>query len=61
MHYIPLHLQPYWRDRYGLRAADFPASQHAYEQMLSLPIYSRMSVADTDRVIAAVRGLLAPR
>jgi dTDP-4-amino-4,6-dideoxygalactose transaminase len=61
VHYIPLHLQPYWRDRYGLRAADFPASQHAYEQMLSLPIYSRMSVADTDRVIAAVRGLLAPR
>src|SRR3990167_7797776 len=61
VHYIPLHLQPYWRDRYGLRAADFPASQHAYEQMLSLPIYSRMSDADTDRVIAAVRGLLAPR
>ncbi|MDO9284208.1 MAG: DegT/DnrJ/EryC1/StrS family aminotransferase [Aquabacterium sp.] len=60
VHYIPLHLQPYWRDRYGLRAEDFPASQHAYEQMLSLPIYSRMSDADTDRVIAAVRGLLAP-
>jgi dTDP-4-amino-4,6-dideoxygalactose transaminase len=61
VHYIPLHLQPYWRDRYGLRAEDFPASQHAYEQMLSLPIYSRMGDADTDRVIAAVRGLLAPR
>jgi dTDP-4-amino-4,6-dideoxygalactose transaminase len=61
VHYIPLHLQPYWRDRYGLRAEDFPASQHAYEQMLSLPVYSRMDDADTDRVIAAVRGLLATR
>ncbi len=60
VHYIPLHLQPYWRDRYGLRAENFPASQRAYEQMLSLPIYSRMSDADADRVIAAVRGLLAP-
>ncbi len=59
VHYIPLHLQPYWRDRYQLQAADFPASQQAYEQMLSLPIYSRMSDADIGRVIGAVRGLLA--
>jgi len=55
-----LHLQPYWRDRYDLKAQDFPASQQAYEQMLSLPVYSRMSDADTERVIAAVRSLLAP-
>ena len=59
VHYIPLHLQPYWRDRYGLRVADFPASHRAYEQMLSLPIYSRMDAADVQRVIAAVRKLLA--
>ena len=59
VHYIPLHLQPYWRDRYHLRAADFPASQKAYEQMLSLPIYSRMDAADVQRVATAVGGLLA--
>jgi dTDP-4-amino-4,6-dideoxygalactose transaminase len=59
VHYIPLHLQPYWRDRYGLRAQDFAASQHAYEQMLSLPIYSSMGQADVERVVAAVRGVLA--
>jgi dTDP-4-amino-4,6-dideoxygalactose transaminase len=59
VHYIPLHLQPYWRDRYGLRAEDFPHSQRAYEQMLSLPVYSRMGDADVQRVIGAVRGLLA--
>ena len=61
VHYIPLHLQPYWRDRYHLQPGDFPASQHAYEQMLSLPIYSRMNDADTESVIAAVRGLLGGR
>jgi len=60
VHYIPLHLQPYWRDRYQLQPGDYPASQQAYEQMLSLPIYSRMGDADVERVIAAVRGLLAP-
>jgi dTDP-4-amino-4,6-dideoxygalactose transaminase len=58
VHYIPLHLQPYWRGRYQLKAADFPHSQHAYERMLSLPIYSGMNDGDVERVIAAVRSSL---
>ncbi len=58
VHYIPLHLHPYWRDRYGLRAQDFPHSQHAYERMLSLPIYTRMGDADVARVVGAVRAAL---
>jgi len=59
VHYIPLHLQPYWRDRYGLEAASFPHSQRAFERMLSLPIYTRMTAADVDRVVAALRTELA--
>jgi dTDP-4-amino-4,6-dideoxygalactose transaminase len=59
VHYIPLHLHPYWRERYDLKAADFPHSQKAYEQMLSLPLYTRMSTADVDRVVQALRGALA--
>jgi dTDP-4-amino-4,6-dideoxygalactose transaminase len=58
VHYIPLHLHPYWRDRYGLQPAQFPHSQHAYEHMLSLPLYTRMTEADVARVAAAVRGAL---
>jgi len=58
VHYIPLHLQPYWRDRYGLRAEQFPHSQHAYERMVSLPMYSRMTEADVQRVAAAAREAL---
>ncbi len=50
VHYIPLHLQPYWRDRYGLRAEQYPHSQHAFERLVSLPMYSRMTVADVARV-----------
>jgi dTDP-4-amino-4,6-dideoxygalactose transaminase len=61
VHYIPLHLQPYWRERYGLRPAQFPHSQRAYERMLSLPLFSRMSDADVARVVAAVRGALGAR
>jgi dTDP-4-amino-4,6-dideoxygalactose transaminase len=59
VHYIPLHLQPYWRDRYGLLPAQFPHSQRAYERMVSLPLYTRMTDADADRVCAAVRSALA--
>jgi dTDP-4-amino-4,6-dideoxygalactose transaminase len=58
VHYIPLHLHPYWRDRYQLEAAMFPHSQRAYERMLSLPLYTRMSNADVQRVVAAVRAAL---
>jgi len=58
VHYIPLHLHPYWRERYGLQAAQFPHSQHAYERMLSLPIYTRMGDADVERVVDAVRQAL---
>lgn len=56
VHYIPLHLQPYWRDTYGLRPAMFPESQHAYERMVSLPIYSKMTDDDVRYVIEQVHA-----
>lgn len=59
VHYIPLHLQSYWRDRYALTPTMFPHSQRAFQRMLSLPIYTRMTDADVDRVIDAVRRALA--
>lgn len=58
VHYIPLHLQPYWRDTYGLTPTMFPASQHIYEQALSLPMYSRMVESDVARVVDALRQVL---
>ncbi|KNZ31774.1 MAG: pyridoxal phosphate-dependent aminotransferase [Methylibium sp. NZG] len=58
VHYIPLHLQPYWRDRYRLSAAQFPQSQRAFEGLVSLPIYPRMSDADVARVCRALRDAL---
>ncbi|MBA4344739.1 MAG: UDP-4-amino-4,6-dideoxy-N-acetyl-beta-L-altrosamine transaminase [Methylibium sp.] len=57
VHYIPLHLHPYWRDRYELSPEQFPHSQKAYERMLSIPLYTAMSDADVQRVIAAVREI----
>jgi dTDP-4-amino-4,6-dideoxygalactose transaminase len=58
VHYIPLHRQPYWRDRYALSPQRFPHSEHAYQRLVSLPIYTRMLDDDIDRVASAVRTVL---
>jgi len=59
VHFIPLHLHPYWRDTYGLRASQFPVATQAYQSIVSLPIYTRMSEADQERVIRTVRSILS--
>ena len=59
VHFIPLHLHPYWRDRYGLKPEDFPNALLAYQQAVSLPLYTRMRREDQERVIDAVHGLIA--
>ena len=59
VHYIPLHLHPYWRERYALTPAMYPHSQRAYERMVSLPLYTKMTDADVQRVAVAVRAALA--
>ncbi len=58
VHFIPLHLHPYWRDTYRLTPGQFPHSQRAFEASVSLPIYTRMTDDDQSRVIEAVRTLL---
>ncbi len=55
VHYIPLHLHPYWKERYELKPEQFPHSQKAYERMVTLPLYTRMTDDDVERVISAVR------
>jgi len=58
VHYIPLHLHPYWRDTYILTPEMFPVSQRIYEQSVSLPIYSKMTDEDMQRVVSTVAKIL---
>jgi dTDP-4-amino-4,6-dideoxygalactose transaminase len=58
VHFIPLHMHPYWRDRYNLTPDQFPQSQQLFEQSVSLPLYTKMTDADQKRVISAVREIL---
>jgi dTDP-4-amino-4,6-dideoxygalactose transaminase len=59
VHYIPLHLQPYWRDTYNLKPEMFPISQAIFERTASLPIYTRMTDLDVIRVVEAVKVALS--
>ena len=54
VHFIPLHLHPYYRETYGYQPEDYPAAREEYEREISLPIYSRMTDQDVRDVTAAV-------
>jgi dTDP-4-amino-4,6-dideoxygalactose transaminase len=56
VHYIPVHRQPYYRDRYG--ETDLPGSTQYYERCLSLPLSAGMSESDVERVITALKAEL---
>ena len=58
VHFIPLHLQPYWRDRYSLKPTDFPVASAQFQRIVSLPIYPAMTDVDVTRVIGAVRAVI---
>lgn len=54
VHWIPLHMHPYYRETYGYTPEDFPVAYREYQRIISLPIYSAMSEQDVTDVITAV-------
>jgi dTDP-4-amino-4,6-dideoxygalactose transaminase len=58
VHFIPLHLHPYWRDTYKLTPGMFPVAQRLFEQEVSLPLYTKMTLEDQKRVIFTVKKVL---
>ena len=58
VHYIPLHRHPYWKENYKLDARRFPKSEYAYNRIVSLPNYPKMSDEQVERVIKTVRSIL---
>lgn len=58
VHFIPLHLHPYYRETYGYQPEDFPVAYREYLREVSLPIYSKMSDQDVEHVIDAVTDVV---
>lgn len=59
VHYIPVHLQPYYRKMFGYRAGDFPVAERFYETEVSLPIYPLLTDEEVGAVTAGILSTLA--
>jgi len=58
VHYIPIHLQPYYQKRFGYRRGDFPRAENYYSRAITLPLFPKMSDKDIDDVVAAVKKVI---
>lgn len=58
VHFLPIHLHPYYRKKYGFKKGDFPVAEKVYENMVSLPIYPLMSNGDVEYVIKTIKRCL---
>lgn len=57
VHFIPVHMHPYYAKKYGWRPEDFPVAHREYQRILSLPLHAGMSDADVSDVVAAVHDV----
>jgi dTDP-4-amino-4,6-dideoxygalactose transaminase len=57
VHFIPLHIMPYYSQRYGLKERDYPVALQCYRETISLPIYPDLDDAKVERVMAEVKDL----
>jgi perosamine synthetase len=58
VHYIPVHLHPFYRERFGTGPGACPAAEAAYQEMVTLPVFPAMTGSDVNDVIRAVRKVV---
>jgi len=59
VHYVPVHLHPWYRDRFGYGPGDMPVAEKAYDQLLTLPLFPGMTDDDVRRVVDSVLRVVA--
>ena len=59
VHYIPVHLHPYYRERFGYKGGEFAVAEDGYARLISLPMFHGMSDSDVEDVIRAVTKVIA--
>ena len=58
VHYIPIHLQPYYKKKFKFRKGDFPVAENFYEEQVSLPIYYSLKNKEVDYIIKQIKNVL---
>jgi perosamine synthetase len=59
VHYLPLHMHPYYRESFGYRPEDLPVARSIYPRIISLPIHPRMNQTDVEYVVETVQRIVA--
>jgi perosamine synthetase len=59
VHWMPLHLHPYYQDAYGLKPSDFPVATAEWQRLVSLPLFPSMTAEEQERVAREIRALCA--
>lgn len=55
VHFIPLHLHPFYQQEYGLKRGDFPVAEEVFDRIISLPLYPKMTLSDAQDVASALK------
>jgi dTDP-4-amino-4,6-dideoxygalactose transaminase len=58
VHWLPLHMHPYYRETYGYKPGDFPTAAALYPQLVTLPLYPAMSEDDVREVCEAIKNIV---
>ena len=58
VHYIPVHLHPYYRERFGFRGGEYPVAERTYDSLISLPMFHGMNDRDVEDVMTAVAKVM---
>lgn len=59
VHFIPLHLHPFYRKKYGFLPEDYPVATHCFQRIISLPIYTRLGPNEMQKIVSSVKEVLA--
>jgi len=58
VHYLPLHLQPFYRKKFGYKKGDFPIAEKYYERAITLPLFPKMKNEEVNKVIKTVKKVI---
>jgi dTDP-4-amino-4,6-dideoxygalactose transaminase len=55
VHFKPLHLHSFWKEHYDLKSTDFPNAENVFHNVLSLPLYTKLSDSEVERIVKAIQ------
>lgn len=58
VHYLPLHLQPFYRKKFGYKKGDFPVAERYYQRAITLPLFPKMKNEEINKVIKTVKKII---